>query len=307
MNDKILELIEQSDAIPSAPHLVTRLLELTADTQYRHADVANLLAIDPGVSADILRMANSALFGVARKVSDLRQALTLLGIQRVKTLVLGRCMAERLNAQKTRLIDTSYYWRRSLATAVLASRCAEQLNEPRDGAFMAGLLSDVGVVILCRGLNQAYAVAAQCYAPSPAELLIERERATVGVTHAEVGELALERWMLPESLVAAVRYHHEPNVDLIPERVRRPAAILHGASEIARLLCQAPQPMEIAARCNDALSRMNLPLAVLLPMLRRIESDVSEFAQILRVTIIPSRVYGQIASAIADQLAAPTV
>jgi len=303
MDARILNLIEQTDAIPSAPQLVTRLLELTANPNYQQGDVANLLAVDPGVAADVLRMANSAFFGLARKVSDLRQALSLLGIQRVKTLVLGRCMAERLNAQRTRLIDTSYYWRRSIASAVLAGRLGELLKHPRESAFMAGLLSDIGVVILCRALQGGYAVIAQSYPGATSAALVAREREIVAATHAEVGALALERWMLPEPLAAAIAAHHDEDLSTCKPEVRRLAAILQVAGELGRLLCQPAISVGAGDDCRALLARLEIPMTAIPSMLKQIESDVGELAQILRLPIVTTRSFATIAAALTAELA----
>ena len=85
------------------------------------ADVVKLLSTDPGIVTDLLRLANSSLFGGRQKITSLADAFTRLGVRRVRTLIVGRSMISSISNDRNILIDTSYFWRRSLATAVLAS------------------------------------------------------------------------------------------------------------------------------------------------------------------------------------------
>lgn len=306
MNPEIIKQIESSRAVPSPPQIVARLLQITNDPNYRQSDVIKLLSTDPGVVSDILRLANSALLGTGRKIASIDDALVRLGIRRVRTMVIGRSMVEQVNAGPGSAIDTSYYWRRSLATGVLASRFAETMTGvQRDVAFMAGLLCDVGVVILARALPQRYRPAADCYAPQHAEDLVNAELDAAGVAHPEVSAWALEKWGLPPEIVNSVRYHHS---EAIPENlasITRTAGILNGASELARLLCEAPNKPAIRGVCTWVAGKAGLALSTLASVLRHIEADVTELARQLKVDVIPSRVYTLIAEGIAEELAAP--
>ncbi len=306
MNNEILVSIERSDAVPSMPQIVTRLFEIIRDPNYRQEDIVRLLSTDPGMAADVLRLANSPLFGVTRKVNSVAQATTLLGIKRLRTLVMGRCMVDRVSKKGTQLIDTSYYWRRSLTTGVLSARFADIVVPTlREEAFITGLLSDVGMNVLARTFPEAYKPAAEAYSPHRGTELVGREIAAVGVSHADVSALVLERWTLPETMVTAVRHHHD--IDLpsdLPEEVAKLTRVVHGASDIARLLCEVPDSNEIAATCVAAMNIAGLETSILIGVLHEIEADITELAGVLRIDVIPSRVYGIIASTVAERLGA---
>ena len=299
LNAKILETIQHGDAIPAMPQIVTRLLEITSDENYKQADVIDLLATDPSIAGCILKLANSALFGVTRQISSLNQAVTLLGVKRIRTLVLGRSMIDRFDTNGDQVIDPSYFWRRSLATGVLAARFADQAApQRREESFIGGLLSDIGVIVLARALPNQYKPVAKGYAPCHSDHLVAQEIETVGVSHAAVSALILERWMLPEEMVTAVRLHHDR-----PGGAEVLFQLDHGgAAEVARLLCEMPDKNTIGSTCEAAMKVVGLNLDVLQHILKDIESDISGLAEVLRIDIIPSRVYSIIAGSIAEQL-----
>jgi len=267
MNAETLELLKRSAAVPSVPHVVTRFLEITQDPDFEYGDLVEVLSTDAGIASEVLRLANSALFGVTRQVTTLRQALPLLGLRRVRSLVLGRYMVQSISAGGSGKIDMSYYWRRSLASAVLSARFADAL-QPDD--------------------------------------VVDLEREALGVTHADVSALVLEHWQLPDLIVSAVRYHHTwPLAADLPEDVSTCARIANGSSRIAKLLCEKPEPEQVRKVCTEAMNLIGLEMSVLAGVLAKIVSDIDELAQILRVDVIPSKIYeliaGQVKALISEQ------
>jgi len=305
MQAEVLRQIERSDAFPSIPQIVMRLLEITRDPEFKQSDVVELLATDPGTSSDILRLANSPLFGVTRRIASVGQAVVLLGMKRVRTLLLGRCLIDRVGSPGGNLIDPSYFWRRSLNTGVLAAHFADQLlPQHRDEAFMGGLLSDVGIIVFANAVPRRYSMIAQSFGPRQPGDLAEIERQALGASHGEVSAMILERWMLPEELVIAIRHHHD---DPPPQGLRQPVALLSrmigGAATIARLLCEVADKEMIATDCAHAMQQVGLDLSALQNVLHAIEVETEELAKIMRIDVIPSRIYAIIAETIAEQVA----
>ena len=122
MNARILETIKKSAAVPSMPQVVLRFLEIMQDPEFDYKDLERVLATDPGTVGEVLRLANSALFGVRNKVVSIKQALTLLGPKRTRSLLLGRYLVDTMSHRKVAGLDMSYFWRRSLAASVVASQ-----------------------------------------------------------------------------------------------------------------------------------------------------------------------------------------
>jgi HD-like signal output (HDOD) protein len=306
MNQRLLKLIERSDAIPSMPQIVTRLLEITKDENFAQSEVVGLLSTDPGVTGDILKLANSPLFGVTRQISSLMHACNLLGIKRIRTLVLGRCMVDKINKNAGSAIDISYYWRRSLATGVLAARFADKrAPKLREEAFIGGLLSDVGVIVMAQAAPAQYKAIASDYRPHGPSDWVQREREAMGVSHADVSAMILEKWAVPEVMVDAVRCHHDPKA--VAEQGADASAlarVICGASELAKIICESPESADIKNACEHALNVVDLDVSVFKHVLKEIESDISELAKVLKIDVIPSKVYALIADAINEKLEA---
>jgi len=130
MNASVLESIKKSAAVPSMPQVVLRFLEIMQDPDFDYADLVKVLSADPGTVGELLRLANSALFGVRNKVVSTKQALTLLGPKRVRSLLLGRYLVDTMTHRKVAGLDMSYFWRRSLTSSLLASHLANEKIKP---------------------------------------------------------------------------------------------------------------------------------------------------------------------------------
>jgi HD-like signal output (HDOD) protein len=214
--------------VPAFPPVATKLLHLSFDDQTGISSLIHLLRSDPALSAEIIRHANSALFAIRTDVITLDQAVTLLGVRRIRTLALaaisrtyvkGLLMVEDLRA----------YWRYSVACALVAERVAggEALSE--DTAYAAALLHDIG----CLGLMVAYPVDYPRLLQVQSEALqsglpfnlLDEERNLFGMDRYEAGEWLARKWNLPEDLrLAASRYDSGVGDEPVLIRVVRSAA-----------------------------------------------------------------------------------
>ncbi|MCH7700202.1 MAG: HDOD domain-containing protein [Planctomycetes bacterium] len=301
MNADVLEAIKKSAAVPSMPQVIVRFLEVIQDPSFEYTELVKVLSVDPGTVSDLLRLTNSALFGVRREVTNLRHALTLLGPRRTRSMVLGRYLVATLGDDVSHGLDLSYFWRRSLSSAVLATRFASVVAPRlRDEAFISGLLADIGIPILAEAFPTPYAELAGRYAPRTKPFDCADELKAVGVTHAEVSAMVLDDWGLPDLICNAVRRHHsapEPDDD---------AAILSrilGATDrLAVVLCEAPDPETVGQVCVEATDAIGMDLKVFYDLLGDIENDIEELASTLRIDVISSTVYALIAKTIQGKL-----
>ena len=301
MNAALLEMIKKSAAVPSIPQIVSRFLEIMQDPGFEYEDLVKALSVDPGTVSEILRLCNSALFGVRHKVVSLRQALTLLGPKRTRSLLLGRYLVDSLSRKLVAGLDMSYFWRRSLASSVVAARLTEYvLSRHRDEVFIAALLADIGVPILAEALPDRYAVVAASYAPHETPMAVEEEQEAVGATHAEVSAMVLAHWTLPDLVCRAVNLHQSDNPG--SDEAGTIARLLNACDRIARLLCEVPDAEEVIQVCTEATAFIGVPLRTLIELLPTIEGDIEELAGVLRVDVIPSKVYSLIAQAVESKL-----
>jgi eukaryotic-like serine/threonine-protein kinase len=306
MKQDLLDLISRSTTLPTMPQVVVRFLEISADERCDIQQLITVLKTDPGICGELLRMTNSALFGVTRKVSSLQQAVALLGISRVRTLVLGRYMVDRLDTSAGQLegLSFSYYWRRALAGAVLATRFADHLApKQREEAFIGALLCDTGVVAMLQAIGKVYSQIVVDYAPLHGHDYVEHERTALGLTHADVSAMVLEKWMLPPTVVQAVRCHHNDDLtDLADENARNLAAILNASGRLGRILCEKPEKTAITEACTAAMQVLRIDATSLQQALQDVEPMIRDFADLLRIYIVRSNIFNRINDIIAQEL-----
>ena len=170
----------------------------------------------------------------------------------------------------------------------------------REEAFIAALLSDVGISILAQEKSDEYAPVLKLYKPHGAEDIAQAEMEAVKVTHADMSAVVLEYWHLPELICEAVA-KHQSDVEATTEAVQL-ARIIYAADRIGKLLCESPEVDKLAVRCQHAMDFINLDLAVLAEMLEKVEADVTELAEMLKLDVIASSVYRLIAKAIKENI-----
>lgn len=306
MNARVLETLKRSAAVPSMPQVVLRFLEIMQDPDFDYNDLVKVLSADAGTVSEVLRLANSALFGVRHKVVSTHQALTLLGPKRTRSLLLGRYLVDSMTDKQVAGLDMSYFWRRSLTSSVIASNFAGHvLPRQRDEAFIGALLGKIGIPILAEALPKSYGPVVQKFAPHGSVITVDDELAAVEVTHSQVSAMVLSHWTLPDSVAQAVNLHQSenPGEGDIPTVAR----ILNASDQIARMLCEVPETDEdIARTCVHATNFVGVDPSVLVELLPTIENDIEELADALRIDVIASSIYALVAKAVQEKLMVKT-
>lgn len=211
LNDSHLkEVIGRLKAVPSLPALYVAVTETLRATDGSLTKVGKLIAQDMGMSAKVLQLVNSAFFGLSSRISSPQQATVLIGIENLKALVLSVQVFSDFGAQLTK--DLAFLWDHSMTTASFAKAIAEAQRSPRpvvDDAFTAGLLHDVGRLVLASAFGVEYQRVLK-RASEPGALLATCESDAFGCTHNGVGAYLLGLWGLADSIVEAVAWHHQP-------------------------------------------------------------------------------------------------
>lgn len=305
MRQEIADLIEQSAAIPSVPQVVVRFLEITQDPQFDYGKLVDLLASDPGMTGEILRLANSALFGVSRQITSIRQAMTLLGVRRIRSLVLARYLISVVNDRST-VLDVRYFWRRSLTSAALAAKLARhRLASLQEETFIAALLADVGIVLMAKTLGEDYQPIGDRYVPGGVDDTTSLENEQFGATHGEVTALLLDRWQLPALITDTVKYHHgEPPADTEPN-VGTMVRLVSASDRLAKHLCESHDASTMVDACYQCMAAADVNVSLLPSILEELEEDIADLARVLRVAVLPDRVYERIMHEIREHLSAP--
>jgi HD-like signal output (HDOD) protein len=297
----VLDQLKRSAAIPSMPQVAIRFLEIIQEPDFEFEDVVEVFSTDPGATSDILRLANSPLFGVTRQITSLHHALILLGLKRVRSLVLGRYIVDSIDQKSVPNLDTSYYWRRSINTAVLAARLADVLDsQMREEAFVCGLLADMGVVILADVLKDRYQSIVSQYRPGGPTDFAQLEQENIGLTHGQASALVLEYWKLPDVICQAVRCH---SWETLQQGDPLLGWIVGAADRISKHLCENPKELDTAAaQCQNVLGALDLSPNVLVQGLADLEDQIKELTQVLRLDVAPSNVYRLMAQKLGEKL-----
>ena len=199
------DLVAEITQLPVQPGAAMRLLWMLEDPRTSAADLGRLIESDPALSTQVIRLANTAFYGLSGKVSSAWRAVTVLGLATVRAL--ATTAAFDLFSEKGRSVPDDF-WPHCVMTAAAASSVARRVGLPGNDAFSVGLLHDLGAALVFRRAPRRYDAIAERMAAEDGLTLVEAERQEFGITHAEVGAAALGVMKFPAEFVTAVGVHH---------------------------------------------------------------------------------------------------
>ncbi|MCB9058578.1 MAG: HDOD domain-containing protein [Calditrichae bacterium] len=255
-NGKLKNLVSNINSLPSLPELYIRINEKlnTEDASLR--EIAGIIKHDVSMTAEILKVVNSSLFGFANKISSIEQAVALLGIEMIKTLVLSLKLFSQFPRMDQISVSIDELWDHSFLTAVFAGRIAFAVTKDKnvqENAFTAGLLHDIGMITLASQMPQTYKKAYEDAFINKTPINYS-ENKFFEVSHCEVGAYLAGLWSLPLDICRSIARHHLPDV-----------------SE------NEPDILTLAVHCADVFAQslkdknQGLPLEELNPQLNHIE------------------------------------
>jgi HD-like signal output (HDOD) protein len=206
---QLLRIINSIKTLPSVPRIYNQLLEQLQSEMVSSQDIGKTIAQDAAMTAKILQLVNSAFFGIAENVSSPQKAVTILGINTIKSLVLGIQVFSEYQGQRNLPVSVDAIWKHSLYVSNLAFTIARSLNlssQEREDARVSGVLHDVGMLLGFQIPGYFQSVRFN----KTGQVLIETEYQFLGTSHAEMGGYLLGIWGLPSSIVEAVTFHHSP-------------------------------------------------------------------------------------------------
>lgn len=260
---EILKLVEQ---MPAFPQGVTRVLELASQAECSPKDLVRVVEQDPVMTMKILKLVNSAYFGLSRPINTISHGVIFIGINTIKNLALTIAAIGMLPSRNEAGLDMNRFLLHSLGTAGVAKRLASHMGVPdRDSSdyFISGLLHDFGKVVLAQFKAKDFAKALQLAEDGTRPLYL-CEREVLGMDHAEIGGILAESWKLPEPLAQSIRYHHQDRTltdNRLRDLVYAANQLVHGLSAGASgNLCIEPLPPGIAQRLGTDLSGLQQAL-----------------------------------------------
>jgi HD-like signal output (HDOD) protein len=271
------ELTAGLDDLPSLPAVV---MELLGSIDQEDADLALLakkVALDQALTAKTLRLANSSAFGLQVKVTTIQQALTFLGVQATRNLIMAASITGCFPSGRCPAFNDKAFWRLSIATAACARVLARHMHFNPDVAFTAGLLHGIGRLVLVTRYPEQYdAVLRECERVNGD--LLETERAMLGVDHVLAGRALAEHWQFSDTLRQAIAFHVQPEMT----GAGFLATIVHVASAVAHALDLAGYANEVVPTVSSvAWTALGLSEEAWLQVFRETELQFEEMTAIL--------------------------
>ncbi|MDH7576284.1 MAG: HDOD domain-containing protein [Bacillota bacterium] len=205
------QIVQRVRDLPALPQIVARVLKLTDDPDSTVKELNDAICQDQALTAKVLRLANSAYYGFPRRISTIIEAIVILGFNTIRNLVLAVSVHNLLSKEVPGYqLGRGELWRHSIACAMAARTLARRTRFPSpDQAFIAGLLHDIGKVILSVYVSETFGELIkkvhEAKIPFP-----QAEEEILGFTHAVIGSKVADKWNLPLPLVEAIAFHHSP-------------------------------------------------------------------------------------------------
>ena len=237
MNQQLVDRIRQCPNLPALPGIAVQVLDMAQRAEVGIAEIAQIISRDPALSGKILRTVNSSFYARGQPIGTVSHAVTILGLQSVKTLVLGFSLVSNIASTKDTGFKPLTCWKRGVYAATAARVLGARLDVvQQEELFVATLLGDIGMLVLERVLGDEYGDLCARYDTHPA--LVEAELEKYRTTHAEVGGLLAEDWKLPPVLQIPIRHHHSPDA-VSDETVRRLTELVDVAGRCADVFLDA--------------------------------------------------------------------
>jgi putative nucleotidyltransferase with HDIG domain len=269
-----------ADGVQDLPSLPAVVMELLGSIEQENIDISVLakkVSYDQALTAKTLRLANSSSFGAQVKVATIQQAITFLGFQTTRNLITAAAVTGCFPDGVCPGFNDKGFWRHSIATAACARSLARRLRFNQDVAFTAGLLHDIGRLVLVTGHARAYGEVLAWRASHDSDWL-EAERAVLGVDHVEAGVALARHWNFSDTIRQAIAYHHAPETP----GAGFLAAIVHVANTVVHALDLAGEEDELVpALSSVAWDAMGLNEEAYLDLFRETEQQLEEMSAIL--------------------------
>ncbi len=209
--------IERKIKLPSPPAIALNILATVKKDETTYEDLAKIIKADPALTARTLKIANSSLYGLTKKIESLQQATALLGPKTVQNIALSFAIFDTFQDTHQGEFDLEHFWKRAISTAVSAELLAKYTRQNHQDIFVTALLQDIGILILFLSAPEAFAKMLD-EKRVHGKTTLEAEKQTFGFNHPETGAYLLEEWNLPDSIHGPIRFHHSSDNSLSEHR-----------------------------------------------------------------------------------------
>ena len=207
------ELLEQDSELFSLPEIYIRVSELMENENSASAQIGKVVETDPALSSRILKMVNSAFYGIPKTIASISQAITILGRDRLRQILIGTVLSGVFGKAQSPVLVMEDFWYHSVKTAILARHLGNdsEISNEAESLFTAGLLHEIGRLIMAQKIPEQSS-AIQKAIDMEGEDIMAAESRILGFTHCDVGGAFIEKWGLPALLADVAKFHHSPQL-----------------------------------------------------------------------------------------------
>ncbi len=205
---RIKRITESIIGLPTLPTIISKMIELIDNPRTSAAALSKIISTDQALTARLLKLANSAYYGFPREISTVNMAIVVLGFNTVKDMGLSLSVFDAFkNLESNAIFDISRFWEHSIACGIASRMLARNYRSRFAGeAFVAGLLHDIGKVILNQYFHKEFKIIIEKI--SAGMTLEQAEATTIGTNHSQIGAWLAEKWNLPKIISETILYHH---------------------------------------------------------------------------------------------------
>ena len=208
--DTMNEVLAHLNQLPALPMVVQEVIRSFDDPKITTSKLAHKISQDQIITAKVLRIANSSFYGLSRQVGSVQDAVVILGFDSVRTLTIAAGLIHGFSLGTDTILDRKKFWHTSIQVAVYAKAIAKRLGQNQEIAFTAGLLHDIGQIVLALCIPDVYGHLLIQQSELHGDLF-EIEQAELGFDHALLGSEVAKRWKFPLAIQHAIEFHHMPD------------------------------------------------------------------------------------------------
>ncbi|MCK5149065.1 HDOD domain-containing protein [bacterium] len=274
MSNPMDVLFEETFRIPTLPSIFVEIRELIGNPRHSMADIAALIDKDAGLTIRLLRLANSAYYGLRNEVDTVKRALVCIGTRELQNMVFCTSVVKMFHGIPEELINMTLFWKHSVGCGLMAKSLATYIPSINpDQMFIAGLLHDVGRLLIWKQLPKKSSQIL-LHAQSQAMILQHAEQQYLGYDHCDVAARLLQMWNIPEIISESVTYHHQPQES---KKYFKETSIIHLADIIVHALELGQSGERFVPPLNpESWEALGLKSTMFIPMIRQMNAQYQE-------------------------------